>query len=336
MSISETKESTRGSNFSTPMITTPNPISARTRGIILVILATVFWSTSGIFINLITQKSGVSAVNLAFWRDFGTFSVLLIGIAAFDSRLFRIKRRDLPWLIAMGASVGAFHTLWNLSVVMVGASIGTVIQSDSPIFVTVMAWIFFKEPLTKKKFGAIALSIVGTVLISGLHGMGTLQVTGYGLFIALASAIMYGLMSLFGKKLVGSYSPWTVLLYTFGIGALVLLPLQFQNALPWPISPDVVLLFVGLVLITTVSGFALYTTALKMLQASIASITNTSEVAFAAILAYFILGERLDGWQVFGALLVVAGVVLVSLPNGKLKKVSKPPKFQDDFEKSVE
>jgi drug/metabolite transporter (DMT)-like permease len=325
MSISETKEAARGSDFSTQMATTPNPISARTRGIALVILATVFWSTSGIFINLITQKSGVSAVNLAFWRDFGTFCILLIGIAIFDSSLFRIKRRDLPWLFAMGVSVGAFHTLWNLSVVLVGASIGTVIQSDSPIFVTVMAWIFFKEPLTKKKFSAIALSIAGTVLISGLHGLGTLQVTGHGLSIALASAIMYGLMSLFGKKLVGSYSPWTVLLYTFGIGALVLLPLQFQNAHPWPISLEVLFLFVGLVLITTVSGFALYTTALKMLQASIASITNTSEVAFAAVLAYFILGERLDGWQIFGALLVVAGVILVSLPNGRAKNVSQSP-----------
>jgi drug/metabolite transporter (DMT)-like permease len=336
MSISGTKESARGSNLSTPIATTPNPISARTRGIALVILATVFWSTSGIFINLITQKSGVSAVNLAFWRDFGTFCTLLIGIAIFDSSLFRIKRRDLPWLFAMGVSVGAFHTLWNLAVVMVGASIGTVIQSDSPIFVTVMAWIFFKEPLTKRKFAAIALSIVGTVLISGLHGLGTLQVSGYGLFIALASAIMYGLMSLFGKKLVGSYSPWTVLLYTFGIGALVLLPLQFQNNLPWPFSPDVLLLFVGLVLITTVSGFALYTTALKTLQASIASITNTSEVAFAAILAYFILGERLDGWQILGALLVVAGVVLVSLPNGKRKTNQASHITSDGFEKSID
>jgi drug/metabolite transporter (DMT)-like permease len=130
---------------------------------------------------------------------------------------------------------------------------------------------------------------------------------------------MYGSMSLFGKKLVGSYSPWTVLLYTFGIGALVLLPLQFNTTFPWPISPDVLFLFIGLVLITTVSGFALYTTALKMLEASIASITNTTEVAFAAILAYFVLGERLDGWQILGAFLVIAGVILVSLPNSKNK-----------------
>ncbi len=290
----------------------------RAKGISLVILATVFWSTSGVFINLIIQKSGITPVGLAFWRDLSTFSTLLVGIAIFNPKLLRINRRDLPWIFAMGASIGAFHVLWNMSVMLIGASVATVVQSDSPIFVTIMAWIFFKEPLTKKKFGAIALSVAGTILLSGVLGSGMLglesqRVTTYGLFIALASAVMYGSMSLFGKKLVGSYSSWTVLLYTFGVGTLVLLPLQFQNPLPWPVSTEVQLIFAGLILITTISGFALYTTALRMLQASIASITNTTEVAFAGIMAYIILGERLDAWQIMGAVLVVSGVVLVSV-----------------------
>lgn len=299
--------------------TIPNFVPSRARGITLIILATVFWSTSGIFINRIIQQSGIGAVNLAFWRDLGTFLIILSGLSLLHPQLLHIKPRDIPWLFAMGGSIGALHALWNTAVVLNGASIATVIQSDSPIFVTVMAWVFFKEPLTGRKFAAIALSIAGTILISGLYGMGSLQVTGYGITIALASAVMYGLVSLFGKKLVGNYSSWTVLLYTFGIAALLLLPLQFATPLPWPVSTQVQLLFAGLVLITTVSGYALYTTALKILQVSVASIMNTTEVAFAAILAYLILGERLDLWQIVGAALVVSGVILISLPNGTRK-----------------
>lgn len=299
--------------------TIPNFVPSRARGITLIILATVFWSTSGIFISRIIQQSGIGAVNLAFWRDLGTFLIVLSGMSLLHPQLLHIKPRDIPWFFAMGGSIGAFHALWNTAVVLNGASIATVIQSDSPIFVTVMAWVFFKEPLTKRKFAAIALSIAGTILISGLYGMGSLQVTGYGVTIALASAVMYGLVSLFGKKLVGNYSSWTVLLYTFGIAALLLLPLQFAAPIPWPVSTQVQLLFAGLVLITTVSGYALYTTALKILQVSVASIMNTTEVAFAAILAYLILGERLDLWQIVGAALVVSGVILISLPNGTRK-----------------
>jgi drug/metabolite transporter (DMT)-like permease len=58
--------------------------------------------------------------------------------------------------------------------------------------------------------------------------------------------------------------------------------------------------------------------ALGHLQASVAAITANSEVPFAAILAYFILNERLDGWQIFGAVLVILAVVLVSLPRNAL------------------
>jgi DME family drug/metabolite transporter len=296
---------------------TTRPITTRSQGIFLVILATVFWGTSGIFINLIIQKSGISPLGLAFLRDCFTFLIILIAIAVSNQKLLAIKRRDIFWFIAMGASIGALHVFWNMSIMLVGASIATVIQSNSPIFVTFMAWIFFKEPLTKVKFAALALSITGTIMISGLHGLGSLQITAYGLLIALTSAITNGLMSLFGKKLVGTYSPWTALLYTFGIASLLLRPLQVNLPLPRHFTGELLMLFTGLVLVSTVSGYVLFTTALKTLDASIASITNTAEVAFAAILAYFILGERLDAWQIFGALLIVSGVILISLPNGK-------------------
>ena len=75
----------------------------RVRGITLVILATVFWSTSGIFISLILQSWEIGVVSLAFWRDLSTFLTLLAGIAILRPSLLRVKRKDLGWLMAMGA-----------------------------------------------------------------------------------------------------------------------------------------------------------------------------------------------------------------------------------------
>jgi drug/metabolite transporter (DMT)-like permease len=48
------------------------------------------------------------------------------------------------------------------------------------------------------------------------------------------------------------------------------------------------------------------------LPASIASITTTSEIVFASTLAYLVLGERLKYGQIFGALIIILGVILVS------------------------
>ena len=294
--------------------------SNRIQGILLVILATTFWGTSGIFISLVNRNWDISAVSLAFWRDITTFLTLLAGIAIFRPALLRVKRRDVPWLIAMGAiSIGFFHVLWNTSVFLIGASVSTVIQSNAPIFVTVMAWLIFKEPLTLRKIIAVTLAVAGTVLISGIWGMSTIRIPQLGLVASVSSAIFYGVFSLFGKKLTGDYNPWTILLYIFGFASLTLLPFQIINPSSFPHQFPALAYFAGLILIATISGFALYTTALSRLQASIAAITATSEIVFAAVYAYFILSERMDLWQILGAILVVSGIVLVSLPNGNKK-----------------
>jgi N-methylhydantoinase A/oxoprolinase/acetone carboxylase beta subunit/drug/metabolite transporter (DMT)-like permease len=295
--------------------------SRRIRGILLVLLATAFWATSGIFVSLTAQNWDISPVSLAFWRDLTTFTVLFAGTALLKPGLLRINLRDLPWLLAMGAiSIGAFHVLWNTSVLLIGAAAATVIQCNAPIFVTIMAWILFKEALTSHKVIAIAFSIAGTVLISGILGTSLVQLSKLGVLTALLSGVFYGSFSLFGKRLTGKYNPWTILLYIFGFGALILLPFQVLNPSSFPYAPPALYYFAGLILISTISGFAIYTTALVGLQASIASITATSEIIFAALLAYFILGERLDIWQIFGAAMIVSGVVLVSLPNGNRKE----------------
>jgi drug/metabolite transporter (DMT)-like permease len=297
-------------------------LTNKLQGLMLVILATVCWSTSGIFINQIIQGSSITTVGLAFWRDLSTFLCLLLGIAIIQPDYLKIKRRDIPWLAAMGAiSIGSFHVMWNTSVMMVGASISTVLQCNAPIFVTLMAWQLFDEPLTGRKIGAVVLAALGIIFISGIRGTGGIQVTTLGIVIALGSAITYGSFSLFGKKLTGDYNSWTILLYVFGFATLTLLPFQFGQPAPWPIPTNVISSFIAIVLLTTITGFGLYTFGLSKLQASIASITSTTEVVFAGILAYVFLGERLDMWQIIGSLLIVAGVVLVSLAKDNEQKV---------------
>jgi DME family drug/metabolite transporter len=303
---------------------------ARATGLAFVVLATACWSTSGLFISLVVRGSGISPWGLAFWRDLGTFTALLIIIAIFrpGARL-RVRRRDLPWLAAMGAiSIGLFHVMWNTAVLVNGVSVATVIQANAPIFVTLMAWLLWREPLTRRKIGAVVCAFLGTVLIARLDGLGSAQVTLFGLLIALGAALAYGGLSLFGKKLVGDYSPWTILVYAFGFGALTLLPFQIKTIIPWPIPLSVWGFFAGLVLLSTISGFVLYTTGLRRLQASVAAIVATTEVPFAAIVSYIALGERLDGWQILGAVLVIAGVILLSWPKGWRKYVGASARRQ--------
>lgn len=287
-------------------------------GLALVILAAFFWSTAGITITTTVRETQIAALGLAFWRVFFSFLVLFLALAVSRPAALRVKVRDLPWLAGMGVlAVGTFQVLWILAILTNGASVSTVIQCNAPIIVTLLARVFWREPLTWRKWAAIGLATVGTILVSGLTGAGELRITPLGLAISLGSALTYSGITLFAKKLTGDYNSFTILMVAFGFAALALLPFQIGRPLPAQISGLAVAAFAVLVLFTTIAGYASYTVALRRLQASVASIVSMAEVPFAAFFGYVLLGERMGPWQVAGALAVIAGVVLLSVQSAR-------------------
>ncbi|MGD8968530.1 MAG: DMT family transporter [Anaerolineae bacterium] len=280
-------------------------------GYLAVLLASACWATSALFVKLILTSTQVSALALAFWRDVSTFSAFFIGLAVLRPTLLRVSRRDLPWLAAMGGALGIFHVFWNLGVFLNGAAVATVQQAAMPAIVAAAAWAIWREPLTWWKVLAIVLTFVGTVLVSGLGVLGEAEFTLSGFVVGLGIPIGYAAWNLLGKQARGNHAPPTVLVYAFSFAALVLLPFQFFTPQPWPVPPSVLLYLVGLVLVTGVAGFTIYTFALGRLQASIATILAMSEIPFVAIYAFAILGERISALQSVGAVLVVVGVLLL-------------------------
>ncbi|TFG50154.1 MAG: hypothetical protein E4H33_00760 [Anaerolineales bacterium] len=297
---------------------THNTNQSRLSGIFLVIIAAACWGTSGIFIINIINKGDLSAIGLAFWRDLLSSLILLVGILIINPKLLRIKKEDLPTLIGMGTiSIGAFHIFWNIAVIRLGPSLATVIQCNAPIFVTIMARLIYKERLSFRKILAIGAAAAGTVLAAGLINGQDLNVDPKAIWIGLGSAITYSSLSLFGKKLSGVYNSWAITFYIFAIGTLTIFLYQGGRPEPWPTGSGTLPWLLGFVFFSTIVGFRLYTQALSILPASVASITATTEILFASILAYLFLGEQLGGWQILGAVLVILGVVLVSLEKKK-------------------
>jgi len=277
---------------------------------------------SGIFVKLVAVSSDVTPLALAFWRDLSTFVVLLVGVGLVRPSWLRVRRRDLPWMVALGASLGTFHVFWNLGVVLNGAAVATVQQAAMPAIVAVAAWLIWREPLTWNKILAIILTFVGTVLVSGLDVLGQAEITLTGLLAGLGIPIAYAGWNLFGKKVRQRYGPLTLMTYGFAFGALVLLPFQFFTPQPWPVPPVSWLWFAGLILVSTILAFSAYTFALGRLPASVATILAMTEIPIVVVYAYFLLDEQMTGDQVLGAMLVVGGVLLLSWPG---RRNAAPP-----------
>jgi DME family drug/metabolite transporter len=280
-------------------------------GSLAVILAAATWGLSGVFVQFVAAETDISALSLAFWRDITSFAVLAIGLVLLRPAWLRVRRADLRWLLALGVSLGTFHVFWNLGVFINGAAVATVQQAAMPAIVAVVAWLVWRESLTWNKIVAIILTFLGTVLVSGLNVLGQTSISVGGFVVGLGIPITYAAWSLFGKKVRERYNPFTTLTYAFGFGALVLLPFQFFTPQPWPVTPPAMMWFAALIVVATLTPFSAYTFALGRLPASVASILAMSEIAFVAVYAYLLLGERLTASQILGAVLVVVGVLLL-------------------------
>ena len=280
-------------------------------GYVLVLLAAACWSTSGLFVTMVVKASQPSATALAFWRDLSTFGCLLAYTLAACPAKLRVSRQTLPWLIGMGACLGIFHIILNLSYVLNGVAVTTILQAAMPAFVALAARYLWMELLNPRKVIAIVITFGGTFLSTDLtSGMAEVART-WGFWVGLLVPVLYASWSLFGKKLRRDYDAIVVLVYAFGVASLVLLPLQPFARQPAHWRLDALLPFAGLVIISTLSGFALFMSGLSRIQASVASILSMSEIVYVAVFTHFILNEHIGAAQFLGAALVIIGVLLI-------------------------
>ena len=306
--------------------------SRLTRGYVVALTSAVILSTTAIFIRYLTQTYAIPALVLAFWRDTFVVLTLLAVFAIFYPALLRTQRRHLPYLAGYGLVLALFNSLWTLAVSLNGAAVATVLAYTSGAFTAVLGWWLLKERLDAVKLGVIALSLAGCVLVAGALDPAVWSANPLGLLTGVLSGLLYAVYSLMGRSASQrGLNPWTTLLYTFGVAALLLLGF---NLLPGGILPGSAarpadLLWLGgaltgwgvLFLLAcgpTLLGFGLYNVSLTYLPSSVANLIVTLEPAFTTVIAYFVLGERLDALQLTGGGMILAGVLILRLHEGRL------------------
>jgi drug/metabolite transporter (DMT)-like permease len=256
--------------------------------------------------------TGISALALAFWREITTFAVLFLGLTLLRPTWLRVQRTDLLWFVALGSSLGIFHIFWNTGVLLNGAAVATVQQSAMPAIVVVAAWFIWHESLTWREILAVIMTFIGTVAVSGLNVLSQVELSLSSLLIGLGIPVTYAAWTLLSKQVRKRYNAFTTLTYTFAFGTMILLPFQFIQLQPWRIQPSSLLWFAGLISLAGIIPFSMYTFALGRLPASVATILAMSEIIFAPVYAYFLLGERLKAGQILGAILIVGGVLILA------------------------
>ncbi|GBC61404.1 hypothetical protein DENIS_2364 [Desulfonema ishimotonii] len=273
------------------------------------LVAAACWGMSGVFVKMVSSSCEISAIALAFWRDTVTFVIFLAYGFITAPRKLMLEKQYLPGMIGMGISLGLFHTFYNLGILINGVAVTTIQQASMPAIVSVVAWYFWKEHLGRGKICAIFLTFAGTVLTVDFSSFGGTGREWHSLIPGLSVPVFYAAWNLFGKKNRGHYDTHIVLTFAFGFAALMLLFVQPFTTQPFPLKPDTLLWFAGLIGVSTVIAFLLYTFGLGRIPASMATILAMSEIVFAGACGYFFLGEAMSLLQLSGSALVIIGVL---------------------------
>jgi len=284
------------------------------RGYVLVLLSTLLMSTTGILIKYLLVDYQMEPLALAFLRVTIVASAMALGLFLFKRAYFKIGKRHLIYFVLMGAlGVGLHQLLWVNSVRLNGAGIATVLVYIQPTIVALISVRFLGETLDRNKIIALALTLLGIILVAQVYKLDALNVNGAGILVGIGTGLTWAAYALFGRYTSIRYPAWTSLFYAFLFGTLFLLPLQVfvQNTLSldgqW--GGWAILLFLSLG--PTLGGFGLYTIGLSQVPASVVTLIGTLEPVFTIITAYFLFGETLDAPQIIGAGLILFSVILL-------------------------
>jgi len=291
---------------------------------LLIVIAATLWGTMGLFTRKMTEL-GFSTFQLVFMRASLTATVLFLYLLIFGRDKLKIKLKD-AWIFILAGliSVVLFQHCYTSAIMAGSISIAATLLYTSPIFVTFISAVLFKEKITPIKTVALATAFAGCVLVSGITGSGT-HLTTTALFLGIASGFTYGLYSIFTKIGLRHYSPLTFTFYTFLTATIVLIPICDIGSMISVASSSITGAAMPAVfgIITSVIPYVCFTCGLRYIEASKANITATIEPAVATLIGVFVFDEKLGIPAVIGIALVLLSAVILNLPQKAPSNTSK-------------
>jgi len=287
-------------------------MSIRIRATISVLIGATLLGSMGAWGRAVYRFEGDPMV-VVTWRALIGVAVLAAVLAATRPALLRISLPAVPFFLAYGF-FGVTLNFWAYfsAVKYTTLAVAITLLYVYPMFVTLFSALVLGERLTRAKLAAAGLTVLGSALVAQIHEAEFLRLNLRGIVFGLATSLSMAAYSILGKQAVVRYAPWTVVLYAFAGGALFLvLGSGGGLAAAWTYPSEAWLWIVGLALIPSLGGYALFTFGLRDLPASQVSIIATWEVVTAALFGWFAFGEHLTAAQLLGAALVCAGIAWI-------------------------
>lgn len=294
-------------------------------GLLLALLSAASFGTSGSFARSLAEVGWSPGAAVAA-RVSAAAAILAVPAILAQRGRWRSLRASgrmivLYGLVAVaGGQVCFFNAIEHLSV-------GVALLLEYLGTVLVVAWMWLRHGHRPRRLTLIgsAVALAGLVLVLDLSGDQRLD--AIGVLWALGGAIgLAGYFVLSGRDdsdvppiVLASAGMVVGAIALFGLGSLGALPLRAQfiavriagHQVSWLVP------VVGLSLVAAAIAYVAGIGATRRLGPKLASFVGLTEVLFAVLFAWLFLGELPTAMQLAGGLLIVAGIAVVRIDEGR-------------------
>ncbi len=278
---------------------------------LFVVTAALCWGLSG-GIGGILMADGWDAFVVSFYRGAIGLLCVLIWLAVQPRGSGLATRTLWFWSAIAGLGVAGNFAFYFVSIAHSSVAVAATLMYCAPVFVYLVSFALKLERPTPRKWGAIAVVMLGIVLLTQAYTIDAGGVTLIGAAAGLLSGLSYALF-IFGFKYAAPHgSPQAILVIAFTVLIAVLIwpgdtsqTLAALRSPDWPLLAALGVLGAGL-------SFLLYITGLKHTAPAVASIIAMVEPVTATLFGVVVLGEHLAAAQIAGMALILTTVTALS------------------------
>ena len=262
---------------------------------------------SPIFVRL--SEAGPTAT--AFWRTALALPALWPLYLLQRPGDSRPEKRLRLLVLAAGLAFAGDLAFWHAAIGRTSVANSTLLANLASVFVTLAAWIIFRQRPRGMFLAGLATALAGVALLvhsSVRFSSGGLVGDAFGVVTAMFYAAYLLAVKALRDRRCGTLP---IMALTSTITALALLPVALASGEPiLPRSAAGWLDVLGLALVSHAAGQGLIAYALAHLPAAFSSVSLLLQPVMAALFAWVLLGEPLGMLQLVGGAIVLAGIYL--------------------------
>ena len=280
---------------------------------LLIIIAVIFWGSSFIATKVaLKELSPETIISLRLIIA----SVFLFITAMVYKKDFSINLKS-HGVIFILALIAVFHLMIQVTGLKYTTASNTGwIIGTAPIFMVILAAIFFREKIGMLKIIGIIIAMFGLLLLIGKGNVTNVDlIKNKGDLLVFASAFTWGVYSMVNKKISLSYSPLMTILYLFLMMVIIIIPFNLNAAsvnsvINLSLNGWISILFLGL--FCSGIAYVIWAYSLRDLESAKVGAFLYFEPLVTVVTAWVLLSESITALMIFSGIIITLGVVLVN------------------------